>query len=58
MTRFRPLPAGALLLLAACVPTLTPQQEWVMTKFEECRTKTGGWCMDEEWQRDPPKVAR
>lgn len=50
MTRFPPLPAGALLLLAACVPTLTPQQEW--------RTKTGGWCMDEEWQRDPPKVPR
>jgi hypothetical protein len=74
-----------LLLLAACAPTLTPQQEWVMTKFEECRTKTGAWnarldrveadggyhvtvhqtqkdynrvktCLDEEWQRDPPKV--
>lgn len=56
-----------------------------MTKFEECRTKTGGWnarldrvepdgryhvtvsqtqtddnrvkaCMDEEYQRDPPRA--
>jgi hypothetical protein len=41
--RHRPLPAGVLLLLVGCAPTLTPQQEWVMTKFEECRTKTGGW---------------
>jgi hypothetical protein len=32
-----------LLLLAACAPTLTPQQEWVMTTFEQCRTETGGW---------------
>jgi hypothetical protein len=30
------LPAGGLLLLAACALTLTPQQEWVMTKLEEC----------------------
>jgi hypothetical protein len=84
--RLRPLPIGGLLLLAACAPSLTPQQEWVMTKFEECRTRTGGWnarpdrvepdgryhvtvaqtrsdfnrvkaCIDEEMQRDPPKVA-
>jgi hypothetical protein len=40
VTRVRPLTAGGLLLLAACAPKLTPQQEWVMTKFEECRH---GW---------------
>ena len=43
MRRRRPLPAGALLLLAACAPTLTPQQEWVMSNFESCRTETKGW---------------
>jgi hypothetical protein len=32
-----------LLLLAACAPTLTPAQEWVMTNFEQCRVETGGW---------------
>jgi hypothetical protein len=34
--------AGSL-LLTACAPNLTPQQEWVMTTFEACRTETGGW---------------
>jgi hypothetical protein len=36
----RTVRAGGLLLLAACTSTLTPQQEWVMTNFEECRTET------------------
>lgn len=34
---------GSAFLLAACAPNLTPQQEWVMTTFEACRTETGGW---------------
>ena len=43
MRRGRSLPASGLLLLAACAPTLTPAQEWVMTNFEQCRVETGGW---------------
>jgi hypothetical protein len=35
--------AAGTLLLAACVPALTPQQEWVMTNFQSCRLETGGW---------------
>lgn len=34
---------GSVLLLVACAPNLTPQQEWVMTTFEACKTETGGW---------------
>lgn len=30
-------------LASGCAPALTPQQEWVMTNFEECRIETGGW---------------
>jgi hypothetical protein len=37
----RPLLAGGLLLLSACAPTLTPQQERVMTNFEACKSETG-----------------
>ena len=32
-----------MLLLAACAPTLTPQQEWVMDNFESCRIETKSW---------------
>lgn len=34
---------GALLLLAACAPKFTPQQEWAMDNFESCKTETKSW---------------
>jgi hypothetical protein len=43
VTHARPLLVSAALLLAACAPKLTPQQEWVMDNFESCRTETGAW---------------
>ena len=46
------LPAGGLLLLVACAPTLTPQQEWVMTKLEECRLLVS--CLRNSQTREPP----
>jgi len=41
----RRLGAAALLALTtACAgPALTPQQDWVMTKFNECQIKTNAW---------------
>jgi len=36
----RMLLASGALLLAACAPKFTPQQEWVMDNFESCRTET------------------
>ena len=39
----RPLLVSGMLLLAACAPKLTPQQEWAMDNFESCRTETKSW---------------
>lgn len=86
-TRLTVVLTAAVLIVGCASMRNTPQQEWVMTKFEECRTKTGGWnarldrvepdgryhvtvaqtqtdynrveaCLKEEFQRDPPKVAK
>jgi hypothetical protein len=43
VSAFRAFLGGGALLLTACAPTLTPQQEWVMSNFDSCRRETGGW---------------
>jgi hypothetical protein len=43
VSAIRPLLASGLLLLSACAPALTPQQEWAMENFERCRTETKSW---------------